>query len=77
MSVKTSIELISEQIGFDIAMSDDKVQADLLNGLGRGFNIMPHNSRSMQISYLIQHLSPQAKQLIKELNDYLNDGSRL
>lgn len=73
MSVKTSIELISEQIGFDIAMSDDKVQADLLNGLGRGFNIMSPINRSTQISYLIQHLSPQAKQLIKEINDYLND----
>lgn len=73
MSVKTSIELISEQIGFDIAMSDDRVQADLLNGLGRGFNTMSPDNRNIQISYFIQHLSPQAKELIKELNDYLND----
>lgn len=73
MSVKTSIELISEQIGFDIAMSDDRVQADLLNGLGRGFNTFNKQGRDMQISYLIQHLSPQAKELIEELNNYLND----
>lgn len=73
MSVKTSIELMSFQIGFDIAMSDDRVQADLLNGLGRGFNTMSPINRSLQISYLIQHLSPETKKLIKELNDYLNE----
>lgn len=73
MSVKTSIELMSYQIGFDIAMSDDRVQADLLNGLGRGFNTMTPNNRSTQISYLIQYLLPETKELIKELNDYLSE----
>lgn len=72
MSVKTAIDLMAEQIGFDIAQSDDRVQADLLNGLGRGFNTIPLNSRNMQIAYLIQHLTPQARELVKQINDYLD-----
>lgn len=71
MSVKTSIELISEQIGFDIAMSDDRVQADLLNGLGRGFATYNSQGKDLQISYLVQHLSPQVKELIKQLNEFI------
>jgi len=72
MSVKTAIDLMAEQIGFDIAQSDDRVQADLLNGLGRGFNTMSLNSRNMQIAYLIQHLTPQARELVKQINDCLD-----
>lgn len=71
--IKTSIELIAENIGFDIAYSDDRVQADLLNGLGRGFNTYSDQNLHMQIAYTVQHLKPETKKLILTLAEYLKD----
>ena len=34
--IKTSIEKIAKDIGFDIGLSDDMVQSDLLNGFCEG-----------------------------------------
>ena len=72
MNIKTSIEALAEPIGFDIAMSDDTVQANLLNGLARGFKTMAEHNLDTQVCYLVQHLSPEAKALIEKLNDYAN-----
>lgn len=71
--VKTSIELIANNIGFDIANSDDRVQADLLNGLGRGFKIYLDQNKHTQVAYIVQHLTPEAKELLKLINDYIKD----
>ena len=71
--IKTSIELIAENIGFDIAHSDDRVQADLLNGLGRGFNTYTDHQLNMQIAYVVQHLKPETKKLILTIAEYLKD----
>lgn len=73
MSIKTSIELIAEQIGFDIANSDDRVQADLLNGLGRGFKTYNEQNKNMQVCYVVQHLKPETKELIKLIAEYLKN----
>lgn len=72
MNIKRSIEVLSEPIGFDIAMSDDRSQANLINGLARGFKTMDKHNLDTQICYLVQHLTPEAKALIEKLNDYAN-----
>jgi hypothetical protein len=36
--IKSSIEKISESIGFDIGMSDDVTQANLINGFCRALS---------------------------------------
>lgn len=71
--IKTSIELIAENIGFDIANSDDRVQADLLNGLGRGFNTYNDQNLNTQVCYLVQHLKPETKKLLNLIAEYLKD----
>lgn len=71
--IKSSIELIAENIGFDIAYSDDRVQADLLNGLGRGFNTYNESNLHTQIAYMVQHLKPETKKLILTISEYLKD----
>lgn len=71
--VKTSIELIANNIGFDIANSDDRVQADLLNGLGRGFKTYHEQNKHTQIAYMVQHLTPEAKELLKLIGEYLTE----
>lgn len=68
--IKTSIELISETIGFDIAHSDDHVQANLLNGLGKGFKTYSH-SLGTQMVYISDKLNKDAEKFILELAEYI------
>lgn len=70
MSVKTAIENLAEPIGFDISQSDDKVQADLFNGLGRGFKTYNETNLHTQICCFSQKLTPEAREFVKILNDY-------
>jgi len=69
--IQTSIAKIAEDIGFDIANSDDKVQGNLLNGLGRGFKMFQPHNFSMQISYLVDKLNPETEHLILELAEFI------
>lgn len=69
--IKTSIELLAEPIGFDIANSDDVVQSSLFNGLGRGFNLYNPDQRNMQICYLASKLNSKADKLVLELAEYI------
>lgn len=69
--IKRSIENLSEPIGFDIANSDDIVQSNLLNGLGRGFSTYNQDQLDMQMCYVAQKLTPQAKKFIEKLYDFI------
>lgn len=69
--IKTSIEQLAEPIGFDISNSDDIVQANLLNGLGRGFKLYSDQNFHMQLSYLSSRLNNDAEKLILELAEYI------
>ena len=69
--IKSSIELLAEPIGFDIANSDDNVQSQLLNGLGRGFKTYQTNALQMQLCYLVEKLTPETKKFIIELTEFI------
>jgi hypothetical protein len=70
--IKSSIEKISEGIGFDIAHSDDQVQANLINGLSRGLsNSMQKHDREMQLCYIVDKLTPDSCNIIKELAEFV------
>lgn len=69
--IKSSIELIAENIGFDIANSDDHVQANLLNGLGKGFKNYSEHNLDVQLCYISSKLSDDAKKLLIKLTEYL------
>ena len=69
--IKTSIEQLAEPIGFDISNSDDIVQANLFNGLGRGFKLYSDQNFHMQLSYLSNRLNNDAEKLILELAEYI------
>lgn len=70
--IKTSIELLAEPIGFDIANSDDQVQANLFNGLGRGFKTYNESDYNIQICYFSQKLNKDAEQFVIDLAEYIN-----
>lgn len=69
--IKSSIELIAENIGFDIAHSDDHTQANLLNGLGRGFKLTIPQDLQMQLSYISSRLNVDAENIILELAEFI------
>lgn len=69
--IKTAIENLAEPIGFDIAHSDDIVQANLFNGLGRGFATYDERSLNMQLCYIEQRLNPQSRRLLKDLVEFI------
>jgi len=69
--IKTSIEKIAESIGFDIANSDDIVQSDLLNGLGRGFKTYNDQQYNMQLAYIVEKLKPETDKFILELAEFI------
>ena len=69
--IKTSIELLAEPIGFDIANSDDRVQSNLLNGLGRGFKTYQPDQYNMQLAYLVDKLDTNAETFITDLAEYI------
>ena len=70
--IKTSLELLAEPIGFDIANSDDQVQANLLNGLGRGFKTYNDSNFNMQLCYVSQKLNKETEKFLIELVEYVN-----
>lgn len=69
--IKTSIEQLAEPIGFDIANSDDYVQGDLINGLGRGFKFYNDQNFNMQLCYLSGKLNKDGEKFILELAEYI------
>ena len=71
--IKSSVEQLAESIGFDIGNSDDEVQANLLNGLCKGWeNSMSQPNMEKQLCYVTSRLSPQAIRVLQTLQVLLN-----
>lgn len=71
--IKTSIEKLAKEIGFDIGHSDDIVQSDLLNGFCESFCQMNSRDKNMQICYMSTKLSDKAKKTILEISEFCKE----
>jgi len=70
--IRTSIEKLAGEIGFDIGCSDDIVQSDLINGLSKGLcQSMQSNNLQMQMAYIVDKLTPQSERVIEELYEFI------
>jgi len=70
--IKTSIEKLAEEIGFDIGMSDDVTQANLLNGFCKGLsNSMIEAKRSTQICYIVDKLEKKSDNILQEMAEFI------
>ena len=70
--IKTSIEKLAEEIGFDIGMSDDVSQANLINGLCRGIsNSMDKSSIETQLVYIVDKLDAKSRHILKEISEFI------
>ena len=73
--IRSSIEKLSYEIGFDIGMSDDITQGKLLNGLSDSLcKSMNSLNRGKQLCYLQMQLDNNTKTIIKELYEYIKLG---
>ena len=70
--IKTSIEKLAEDIGYDIGLSDDIVQSDLLNGFCKGLhNSMREDARERQLCYLTEKLNPNSHEILKVIVEFI------
>ncbi len=70
--IKSSIEKLAKDIGFDIGNSDDIVQSDLLNGLASGLSkIQSGHDYDMQMCYIAEKLTKESSRMINKLHNFV------
>ena len=70
--IKSSIEKLAEDIGFDIGMSDNETQVKLLNGFCRALsNSMQSHELEMQICYIVDKLDFKSKDVLKRFYGFI------
>lgn len=71
--IKTSVEKLASEIGYDIGISDDIVQSDLLNGFCKGLaNSMNERELNMQLCAIVEKLTPKSMHIIKGLSNFVS-----
>lgn len=71
--IKSSIEKLSETIGFEIGTSDDVTQANLLNGFCRGLanSILQKNDLDMQLCCISEKLDDKTEKVLIQLVEFI------
>lgn len=71
--IKSSVEKLSEVIGFEIGTSDDVSQSNLLNGFCRGLNnsILQKSDLDLQLCYIAEKLDENAENLLINLSEFI------
>lgn len=68
--IKSSVEKLAGDIGFEIGTSDDITQANLLNGFCKGIaNSM--EKPDMQLCYIADKLSGKSGDVLKQLVEFI------
>ena len=72
--IKSSIEKLAEEIGFEIGTSDDVTQSQLLNSFFKGLRnrIRIDSDLDMQICYIVDKLDKNSKNMIKIFNEFID-----
>ena len=75
--IKTSIEKLAEEIGFDIGNSDDVTQSNLINGLCKGLNnSMGDHKLEMQLCYITDKLTPASEKILLAIVEFIKLKSK-
>ena len=71
--IKSSIEKLSETIGFEIGTSDDITQANLLNGFCKGLSNSIQNKRDleMQLCFISDKLDEKSAKILIDLVEFI------
>ena len=73
--IKTSIEKLAEEIGYDIGASDDITQSKLLNGFCKGLynSILDEHNFDLQLCYVAEKLTNKTKETLLKLTDFIKE----
>jgi hypothetical protein len=71
--IKSSIEKLSETIGFEIGTSDDVTQANLLNGFCKGLanSITQKSDLDLQLCYISDKLDEKSAKVLIGLVEFI------
>jgi len=70
--IKSSVEKLAKDIGYDIGISDDITQSNLLNGFCEGLsNSMRAPELQSQICALVRHLNKKSENVLKEIVEFI------
>lgn len=70
--IKSTVEQMADPIGFEIGMSDDVIQASLINGFSRAFkNSMQEHQMNNQICAVVQRLDETSMKVILEMAEFI------
>jgi hypothetical protein len=71
--VKTSIEKLAESIGYDIGLSDDVVQSDLLNGFAKSLSNSMQNKSNLatQLCYIVDKFDSKSDAIFLEIAEFI------
>jgi hypothetical protein len=71
--IKSSIEKLSDSIGFEIGTSDDITQANLLNGFCKGLSnsILQKSDMEMQMCYIADKLNDTTENVLIGLVEFI------
>lgn len=71
--IKSTVEKMADPIGFEIGMSDDVIQSDLINGFCRGLtnSIPDKHNLDMQICAIVEKLDKKSINIIKGLAEFV------
>ncbi len=71
--IKSSIEKLSDTIGFEIGTSDDETQAKLLNGFCKGLvnSIPDKNNYETQCCYIADKLDAKTEKVLNDLVEFI------
>jgi hypothetical protein len=70
--IKSSVEKLADVIGFEIGMSDDVTQSNLIKGFCNGLaNSMDDNKLGTQICYIVDKLDQKSFKVITEMAKFI------
>ena len=70
--IRTSIEKLSKEIGYDIGSSDDIVQSDMLTGFCHALHdSIRQDNRDMQLCYIAKRLDKKTHEILKGIVEFI------
>lgn len=69
--IKTTIEKLAKEIGFDIGCSDDVTQGEMLNAFSEGLKMSCRDKLDDQLCYLSKKLDKNSRFVIEALCEFI------
>ena len=71
--IKSSIEKLAHEIGYEIGTSDDVTQANLINSFCEGLSnsILDNRNLEMQVCYIVEKLSSKSVSIINTMHAFV------